>query len=368
MSVLKILVAVLLVFHLNAQVVNTGMTDEYDSLELGKIKFEGFVDTYYSYSFSNSAQKERNYAVSSTQLNEFNINLAYISVQYKNDKVRFKFIPGFGTYINANYSSEAGSLKFLIEGNVGVQLSQKKGIWLDAGVLASPFTNENALSKDHLMYIRSMGSDYVPYYLSGIRLTLPVSKKLNSYFYVVNGWQQIDNMNNGLAAIGQLEFRPTDKLLVNWDVYAGDERSDVQPNFRLRTFSDIYIIAQWNKKWSTTASLYFGNQQIKLIDKTVNYPWNQCNIVQAMTLPKGLTIALRGEYFNDPHKVMIQPQNSGSFSTFGIGSCLTYKTSQKSHVRLDIEHLKGRSTNFLSKNGTPISHSTQITCNLSVWF
>ena len=102
-----------------------------------------------SYSFFSNS--ETAYSISSSRLNEFNINCAYIEIKYANDLIRGRVVPGFGTYINSNYSSEQGSLKNLIEANGGVCLSKKRNIWLDAGVLGSPYTNETAISKDHLI-------------------------------------------------------------------------------------------------------------------------------------------------------------------------------------------------------------------------
>ncbi|NJN00112.1 MAG: outer membrane beta-barrel protein, partial [Phormidesmis sp. RL_2_1] len=53
------------------------------------------------------------------------------------------------------------------------QLFKNKQIWLDAGVFGSPYTNESAISKDHLMYTRSFAPEYVPYYLAGVKLSVP---------------------------------------------------------------------------------------------------------------------------------------------------------------------------------------------------
>src|SRR3990167_7958967 len=197
-----------------SQVVNTGMTDRYDSLETGKVKIGGLIDTYYGFDFNQPATSDRAYCVSSPRHNEININLAYIEVQYINDRVRGRLVPGFGTYINSNYANEKGSLKNLIEANVGVRLSKKRDICVDAGIFGSPYTNETAISKDHLMYTRSLSSEYTPYYLAGVKLSSPIGKKLKAYAYLNSGGLDINVNNNPLKRETQRECRQKNRVLI----------------------------------------------------------------------------------------------------------------------------------------------------------
>ncbi len=59
--------------HFLAQVVNTGVTDNYDSVEVGKISIGGMVDTYYGYDFNEPIGSLRPYCVSSARHNEITI-------------------------------------------------------------------------------------------------------------------------------------------------------------------------------------------------------------------------------------------------------------------------------------------------------
>ncbi|MBL0083634.1 MAG: outer membrane beta-barrel protein [Saprospiraceae bacterium] len=87
------------------------------------------------------------------------------------------------------------------------------------------YTNESAISKDHLMYTRSLAPEYVPTIFSGVKLTMPISAKVTAYLYLLNGWQQIKDNNVNLAFGSQLEYRPDDQNLINWNTYIGDESS-----------------------------------------------------------------------------------------------------------------------------------------------
>lgn len=125
--------------------------DSSDFKVKGKVTVEGYVDGYYAYNFNQPEHGDQPYFVSMARHNEVNINLAFVDVKYSSSRVRARMVPGFGTYVNSNYARETGLLKNLIEANVGIRIFKTKGIWLDVGVLGSPYTNESAISKDHLV-------------------------------------------------------------------------------------------------------------------------------------------------------------------------------------------------------------------------
>ena len=68
----------------------------------GKITLEGYLDTYFVYDFNKPPSGDRPYFVSMARHNEMTINLAYVAVKYSSSRLRARFAPGFGTYMNAN--------------------------------------------------------------------------------------------------------------------------------------------------------------------------------------------------------------------------------------------------------------------------
>lgn len=353
-----------------SQVVNTGITANYDSLELGKVKIGGLVDTYYGYDFNEPTTSDRAYFVSSARHNEININLAYIEVQYTNERVRGRLVPGFGTYVNSNYASEKGTLKNLIEANVGVKLSKKRDIWVDAGVLGSPYTNETTISKDHIMYTRSFGSDYVPYYLTGVKLSVPVNKKVNVYGYIINGWQIINDVNNPLSVGTQLEYRPNNSLLINWDTYIGDESSKAAPENRTRYFTDIYCIYKGIKGLSLTSSAYIGVQDKKdSLGIESSYAWWQANVAVDFRIKPNYSISTRFEYFDDPASIQILPiQNSAGFRAVSGSLGFNIKIGNTALFRLEGRTFYSDSKSFIDKNNSDSFWSNLAIANLTVWF
>lgn len=334
------------------------------SSSTGKITLSGYIDTYFVYDFNKPPSGDRPYFVSMARHNEMTVNLAYLSLKYSSSRLRAGFTPGFGTYMNANYVNEPGTLKNIVEASAGVKLWQNKSIWVDAGVFNSPYTNESAISKDHLAYTRSFAPEYVPYFLAGVKLTMPLSEKWNAYLYLVNGWQQIQDQNKGKSLGTQLEYRPSSAWLFNWNTYVGSEESSSNPEFRTRYFSDVYFIYT-KEKWSATGSIYYGVQQRSGASSAA---WWQANLIGQYSLSKNLSIVGRVEYFNDPEEVQINPiTNVSGFTSFSTSVGINLKVTEHALFRVE-----GRTflsdKNVYERNNEPVNNSNLIATNLTVWF
>jgi hypothetical protein len=296
----------------------TGDTSE------SRVTLEGYVDAYFAFDGMEPGDGNRSYFVSQSRHNEFNINMAYISIKFNSERVRATFTPGFGTYMNANYATERMTLKNIIEANVGVRLLKSKNIWLDVGVIPSPYTNETAISYDQLTYSRSFAPEYVPYYLSGARLSVPVTGKFTAYLYLLNGWQMIEDVNMPLALGTQFEYKPTDKVSLYLNTYFGDERSATAPMNRKRYFADFYMLYNPGKKWNIAFSTYAGSQirVDPVTEKKSANNWWQANVAARYFLDGRNSLSARAEYFHDPKEVMIAPVTNAegfSASSFSLG-------------------------------------------------
>jgi hypothetical protein len=209
--------------------------------------------------------------------------------------------------MNANYASERQTLQNILEANVGVKLFKKKDIWLDAGVIASPFTNENAYSFDQIPYTRSLGAESTPYYLTGAKLTVPFGSKWTAYLYLVNGWQVIEAQHDPLDFGSQLEFKPNGKWDINVNTYIGNEASIANPGYKTRYFGDIYATFTPTDKWTFTADAYAGWQQRIEGQALMTRNWWNANISARYTFAPGNSFSIRAEHFNDPYEVLNIP-------------------------------------------------------------
>ena len=357
-----------------SQISNTGVMDTTGGISLKQLSIGGYIDTYYGGTFSKTSGNNLPYFVSMARNNEVNINLLYLDLRFHTNNFRARIVPGFGSYMNANYASETGSLKNVVEASAGFKLSKKKEIWLDAGVLGSPYTNESAISKDHLVYTRSFAPEYVPYYLTGIKLSMPLSSKVLAYLYLLNGWQQIQDNNSSKSVGTQIEFRPNKHHLFNWNTYIGNERSILNPNFGMRYFTDLYWIYNKNK-WSATACVYIGNQVIGLNDLL----WGQINVMGKYEFTKKLALSGRLEYFEDSKGAQINSINNRNnpgtlndlfipFSAYSASLCFNYKINEHALFRIESRQFYSDNTNFVDSKGLPSQYMSWFISNLTVWF
>jgi hypothetical protein len=355
-----------------SQVTNTGLMDTTSGLKIGNVSLGVYMDVYYGFNFNQPNSGENNYFVSANQHNSFQVNLAYLDLKFTDKRVRARFTPAFGTYMNANYAQEKGALKFILEGNIGVKLFKKHDIWLDAGVLGSPYTNESAISKDHLMYSRSFSAENVPYYLSGLKLAVPIKEKITFYAYLLNGWQQIYDQNKQKSLGTQLEIRPNKNNLFNCDTYIGNEQSSFIPNYGMRYFSDLYWIFE-KGKWKMTSCAYLGFQQVKdSLNSTNGKFWWQANFIARRSFKNNWNISGRVEYFNDPSNaivpISIGNYTNSSFQCFSSGLSVSKKLSDKSLFRIEGRQFHALNDAFERKNGQRVSNEFQIFTSLSIWF
>lgn len=365
-----ILVLFLIISHQSIAQLNVVTdTDSTFTKEISKIEISAYLDFYYGNTFNNQNETVP-YFVSSNSNNEFNVNLAIVDFKYASKGIRLKFTPGFGTYMNANYANEPTTLKHLLEASMGIRLSQKRDIWLDAGILGSPYTNENAISRDHLVYTRSLAAENVPYYLSGVKLSIPLSSKITFYTYLINGWQQIKDNNSGKSIGTQIEYKPNPKHTLNWNTYIGDERSTFAPQYRTRYFSDIFYIYNPEGKLSLTSCIYLGNQQ-KLVGSTKsNHYWWQANAIARYKLTDRLAISGRVEYFDDPKYLIVSPLSdvAPKFSVLSESISLSYKVNDKAMFRVEGRYFDATDNIFTTNNNQPSSNMFWMVSNLTMWF
>ncbi len=134
------------------------------------ISFSGYLETYYSFDFGNPKQHNRPYFYSHNKHNELNLNLGFIKANYIKDNLRGNIALMAGTYPEYNLASEEDGLKNIFEANVGVKISSKHNLWIDAGIMPSHIGFESAIGKDCVNLTRSLLADNSPYYETGVKL------------------------------------------------------------------------------------------------------------------------------------------------------------------------------------------------------
>ncbi|MBC7949392.1 MAG: porin [Chitinophagaceae bacterium] len=332
------------------------------------LAFSGYVEAYYSYDFNKPEDNTRpGFLYSHNRHNEFNANLAFIKAAYSSERVRASFAIATGTYVNANYSAEPGTLKNIYEANAGYKLSRTSNLWFDIGIMPSHIGFEGAISKDCWALTRSLVAENSPYFESGAKLGYTANNgKLSLSVLALNGWQRITRVNsNSLMSWGsQVYLKPTDKITLNYSTFLGTDKPD---SVRLwRIYHNIYGIFQFNDKVGLTAGFDIGTEQVSKGSSEKN-TWYTPVAILRFTPNSQWAVGIRGEYFRDVKGVIIATGTLNGFRTSGIS--LNVDCLPISNVAMRVEgRLLNSKDEIFFKAGGPTSTTTAATFSIAVSF
>lgn len=289
------------------------------------IKYSGYIETYYTYDFSNPSDHTLpNFLYSYNRHHELNLNLGFLKASYHNKNTRANLALMAGTYSNANLVNEPGVLKNIFEANGGVKISKKKNLWIDAGIFPSHMGFESAIGKDCWTLSRSLMAENSPYYEAGAKIGYQSDnqKWFISLLYL-NGWQKIHRPNNyNTSAFGhQLIYTPNNKIRLNSSSFIGSDTPD--STNRMRYFHNLYAILQVHPRLGITAGFDIGAQQMAKYS-TGYYVWYSQALIIKLKITDKLYITARGEYYHDENGVIIATGTANGFQTFGYSLNLDY--------------------------------------------
>lgn len=264
--------------------------------------FYGFVDGYYGYDFKHPDTQDRpSFLYSHDLQNEFTVNQGLIGLRYQDDKVRGAVGIHAGSYVAANYATEDQVFKHIYEAYAGFRPFAKA--WLDVGVFGSHLGFESALSKDNWTLTRSLMAENSPYYEAGVRFTYEAAPKLTLTGLVLNGWQNIRDNNQSKAIGTQIQWKPTDKLLVNSSTFYGNEQPQDSAR-RRRYFHDFYVSYAVTNRLSLAGVFDVGKQE-KAEPGGNDDTWHTSAVFVRYKLADKWSTTLRGEYYNADRGVII---------------------------------------------------------------
>jgi hypothetical protein len=157
-----------------------------------------------------------------------------------------------------------------------------KGLQTDFGKFASMLGYETNYAKDNNQFSRAYLFNFLPFYHTGLRLSLPVNDKVTVLYMLTNGVQQTEDFNNfksnHLAAV----IKPTSQLTWTANYYFGQEQADLSkpdgPDGFFRVI-DSYLA------YAPTSKLSLG------VD--VNYTTNEVNQADPETALQGTGVYAR---------------------------------------------------------------------------
>jgi hypothetical protein len=141
-----------------------------------------------------------------------------------------------------------------------------RGLQMDFGKFASSLGYETNYAKDNNHFSRAYLFNFLPFYHSGLRVTLPVSDEVTVMYMLTNGIQQTEDFNNFKSNHFSAIVKPVGSVTWTTNYYFGQEQPDSSlpdgPDGYFRVF-DTYVA------YTATTALSIG------LD--VNYVTNEVN-------------------------------------------------------------------------------------------
>ncbi|WP_085473551.1 porin [Sphingobacterium psychroaquaticum] len=333
------------------------------------LNFSGYAEAYYLYDFNNPIGNTRpNFIYSHNRNNEVNVNLAFFKAAYGTTNTRANLALATGTYMNANYSAEPGVAKNIYEANVGIKISKKHDLWIDAGVFSSHLGFESAVGKDNWTLTRSLFAENSPYFETGAKVsyTSPSGRWFLSGL-VLNGWQRIQRVEgNSLPAFGhQVTFKPTDKLTLNSGSFIGSDKADSVR--QMRYFHNFYAIYQASRQFGITVGFDIGAEQKAKGSSRYN-TWYTPVLIARYSPTDKVAIAARGEYYNDKNGVIIATETAYGFRTFGYSMNVDYAILPNVVWRTELRNFSSKGALFGDRKGELEKSSPMAVTALAVSF
>lgn len=333
-----------------------------------KLTISGYAEAFYIYDFNRPANHQLpNYLYSFNRHNEVNLNFGMIQLAYNDEAYRGKLALMTGTYVTSNLAAEPNGLKNVYEANMGVKLSEKHDLWLDAGIFASHIGFESAIGANVWTMTRSIQAENSPYFSTGAKLsyTSPNQQWFLSGL-VLNGWQRIQRVdgNQTLAFGHQVTYKPNNRLSINSSSFVG---SDAPDSIRtMRYFHNAYAEYHPTDKLKILAGFDIGAQQKEKGSDAYAIWYSPTLVAQYQFLPQW-SLTVRGEYYNDKNKVIINTDTPNGFQTYGYSANIDYRLSENILWRVEARNFQSKDAIF-QKNEQPIKNEGFIGTSLAVSF
>ncbi|TGE29183.1 porin [Hymenobacter metallicola] len=333
------------------------------------LTFYGFVDGYYGYDFRHPNTTTRPaFLYSHNRQNEFTVNQGLVGLRYDNGQVRGAIGLQAGSYVAANYAAEDPVFKHLYEAYAGFRPFQKA--WLDVGIFSSHIGFESAISKDNWTLTRSVMAENSPYYEAGARFTYEVAPTLTLTGLVLNGWQNIRENNQAKAVGTQLQWKPTDKLLLNSSTFFGNEQPQDSVR-RRRYFHDFYLSYAPTTQLSLALVFDVGKQENEQGAGRAD-TWHTGAALVRYKLAEKWSATARAEYYRADRGVIINSSmprmGDAAFKVHGASLTLDYAPARNVLFRVEGRVLQAPNPIFPRPDGTPAPSYGNLTSSIALAF
>jgi len=326
------------------------------------LTISGYVDIYYQYDFNKPFDKLRPpFLYNFKRHNEINTNLILLKAVYDSKKIRTSLGVMAGNYARYNLAAEPEFFRYIYEANVGYKFSEKVSV--DAGILPSHIGSESAIAKDNWNLSRSILAENSPYYETGIKLNYSHNDQWTFTLLVLQGWQNIKDLNSSKAIGTQIVFKPNEKLSFNSSSFIGNEKPDSAKQLKL--FHNFYFTYHISSKLKTLFILDLGSE--RKIDKDGYNNWMGTALLLQYSFAKKFNVGARGEFYNDKNGVIVSNYLPAKFETTGLALNLDYHPFKYTVIRGEIRYFHAND-NIFERNNIPVQSNFSVLGSVAFYF
>lgn len=311
-----------------------------------RFDFSAYLDLYYAYDISRPFDNQRFVVAQYDRHNEFNLNHGILKGTYSGTKTRASLGLHTGTYVTNNYSGEPNDFtRMIFEAYGGIKTGSNS--WLDIGIFGGHFGYESALAIERELYSPSLGTEYTPYYQTGVRWSTKLSEQTSLRVVVLNGWQNIAETNSDKSFGFALDHEINEQISVSYGNYFGNEAPD-EFDSRVRFHNNLIFTIKPTDGLSIAAIGDFTSQQ--LINSDVETQALFVTLIASTQLQHDLSLAARYEYVKDENGLLISGRIE-SFEANIISTALTYQPQPNVSVKFEPKLYLGSENLFSGEDG-----------------
>lgn len=341
---------------------NTKVIEQIDTAEHPHISVGGYISTYYAYYDDETMKGEFvQFPTICPRNNQFNLNMAMLSFEYKSQHLRSNLIFHYGDIPQSSWPAEFNLIQ---EANVGFRIYKK--LWFDAGFFKTHVGIESFQPRENITSSMAILSFYEPYYLSGAKLTFEANSKLILQLNAFNGYNEyIDNNKDKMIGFSAV-YRPIKNLAFTYNALTCDETPDNAPTKKRRLYNNFYTTLNLRKLQIGFEANYGLQKNSKLNDSTQTASMFSSLIVGKYQLHRNFSVYAREEYFSDPDKILSGDNNIGKF-IYGTTGGIEYHPFK--NISMSLESRMLRSDNLIFKQGKVMTNQRLefIAC-IDLWF
>ena len=266
--------------------------------KIGPMALTGYFDGYYSYNANQPANSANG------QVNDlYNFNDKTDQVELSVAKLTLNHDPApVGAHFDFMYGRANGLVNAGLQGDyienayISVKPPKARGFETDFGKWVTSAGAEVIEANGNWNYSRSLLFTWaIPYFHTGLRTSMPVSKTETLGVQLVNGWNSVTK-NNGWITVGITSALVKPKYTWSLNVYTGPQHASASGGYR--NLFDTTVLLTPNTKFNAYINYDFGENHDAVGDTNRN-TWQGIALAAHQQVNTASAFALRYEFFND---------------------------------------------------------------------